>query len=188
MKSVTAQQAWDVLARAERLYAPAEVEAALELMAAAITRDLHDRDPLVMCVMNGGLVPFGKLLPQLQFPLQVDYIHATRYRGETRGGELHWLAGPAVSVRDRALLLIDDILDEGTTLAAIERRFLDGGARSVHKAVLVVKQRPRATPVTVEYAGVDVPDRYVFGYGMDYRGYLRNAPGIYAVSEDEECA
>lgn len=185
---VTAQQAWDVLSRADRLYAAAEVEAALERMAAAITRDLRDREPLVICILNGGVVPFGKLLPLLQFPLDTDYIHATRYRGATRGGELHWLAGPAVPVEGRTLLLVDDILDEGTTLAAIEQRFREGGARDVYKAVLVAKQRQRATPITVDYTGVDVPDRYVFGYGMDFKGFLRNAAGIYAVSADEEHA
>ena len=188
MKSLTAQQAWGVLARADRLYAPGEVEAALERMAAAITRDLRGREPLVVCILNGGVVPFGKLLPQLQLPLDTDYIHATRYRGATRGGELHWLAGPAVPARGRTVLLVDDILDEGATLAAIEQRYRESGADAVYKAVLVVKQRSRVTPISVEYAGVEVPDRYVFGYGMDYKGYLRNAPGVYAVHVDEEHA
>lgn len=153
-------------------------------MAAAITRELAQADPLVICVMNGGLVPFGRLLPQLQFPLQIDYIHATRYGGKLSGGELQWLVSPSHSLRGRTVLLVDDILDEGTTLAGIDTRFRAEGARAVHKAVLINKQRPRTHPVTVEFTGLTVPDRYVFGYGMDYKGYLRNAPGIYAVAEE----
>jgi hypoxanthine phosphoribosyltransferase len=183
VEPVTAQQAWSVLQQADCLYTATQVEAALDTMAAAITQNLEGKDPLVVCVMNGGVIPFGKLLPRLQFPLQVDYIHATRYRGATSGGQLHWIAGPSVPLRGRTVLLIDDILDEGLTLAAIEARFLDEGARNVQKAVLVTKQRSRKVPVHVEYSGLDVPDRYVFGYGMDYKDYLRNAPGIYALAE-----
>lgn len=170
--------------RADCLYRQAQVEAALTSMAAAITRELAQSDPLVICVMNGGLVPFGRLLPQLQFPLQIDYTHATRYGGKLSGGELQWLVSPSQSLRGRTVLLVDDILDEGTTLTAIETRFRAEGAHKVYKAVLVNKQRQRAQPVSVEFAGLTVPDRYVFGYGMDYKGYLRNAPGIYAVVEE----
>ncbi len=155
-------------------------------MAAAISQTLAGKDPLVVCVMNGGMVPFGQLLTHLQFPLQVDYVHATRYNRGLSGGELRWLVSPSVPVQDRVVLLIDDILDEGTTLAAIENRFRQEGASSVQKAVLVVKQRERVVPVRVEYGGVEVPDRYVFGYGMDYKGYLRNAPGIYAVAAQDD--
>lgn len=149
-------------------------------MAGTIVRVLAARNPLLVCIMTGGVVPFGKLLPRLQFPLEIDYVHATRYAGQLAGGELRWKAGPSVDPRGRAVLLVDDIFDEGTTLAAIEQRYVDAGAASVHKAVLVVKRRPRTQNITVDFVGLEVPDRYVFGYGMDYKGYLRNAPGIFA--------
>jgi hypoxanthine phosphoribosyltransferase len=152
-------------------------------MAARMTRTLGDVNPVLVCIMNGGMVPFGKLLPRLQFPLQVDYVHVTRYRERLKGGDLHWLQGPHLAVRGRAVVLVDDILDEGTTLAAIEDRFRKEGAEAVYKAVLIVKNRVRAHDVEVEFAGLEVPNRYVFGYGMDYKGYLRNAPGIYAERE-----
>lgn len=169
-----------MLRRADRLYAPHEIEHALERMAAEITKQLAPHNPLLVCVMTGGVVPFGMLLPRLQFPLQIDYVHATRYANQLTGGELHWRVGPSVAAKGRTILLVDDILDEGATLAAIERRYSQDGAAAVYKAVLVVKQRPRQHDVKIEFAGLDVPDRYVFGYGMDYKGYLRNAPGIYA--------
>lgn len=180
MEHITAEQAWQVLKKSERIYSVAEVEAALDEIAAAITADLHASDPLIVCVMNGGLVPLGMLLPKLAFPLQVDYVHATRYGPHLDGRELQWISGPCQPFEGRVVLLVDDILDEGKTLAAIEQRYLAEGAAKVYKAVLVVKQREREIDIAVEYSGLDVPDRYVFGYGMDYKGYLRNAPGIYA--------
>lgn len=153
-------------------------------MAAAVSRVLHADDPLVVCMMNGGVVLFGKLLPQFNFPLQIDYIHATRYGRRLRGGELDWRAGPFVDPNGRVILLVDDILDEGTTLAAVEAYYRERGAHAVYKAVLVSKDRQRAVDIAVDFVGMSVPDRYVFGYGMDYKGYLRNAPGIYAVADD----
>lgn len=183
---VSAREAWRIYEKADRLFDAQAVKAALDRMAVAISARLCDSDPIVVCLMNGGLVPLGRLLPRFDFPLQVDYVHATRYGERLKGGELDWIAGPFVNSRGRTVLLVDDILDEGATLAAIERRYHDDGAREVLKAVLVVKDRPRSIAITAEFAGLTVPDRYVFGCGMDYKGYLRNAPGIYAVAEESE--
>lgn len=169
-----------MLRQADCLYPADAVEAALDRMAQAITARLGHEDPLLVCIMTGGVVPFGKLLPRLQFPFEIDYVHATRYAGRLQGDQLQWRAGPTQPARDRVVLLVDDILDEGATLAGIEARYRTEGARDVLKAVLVVKQRTRICDVSVEFVGLDVPDRYVFGYGMDYKGYLRNAHGIYA--------
>jgi hypoxanthine phosphoribosyltransferase len=180
VSAITPEQAREVLRKADCLFPAVEVEAALDRMAADITRSLADANPLLVCIMTGGVVPFGKLLPRLTFPMQIDYVHATRYGRQLVGGQLQWLVGPHENPKGRTVLLVDDILDEGTTLAGIEERYRAEGARAVYKAVLVVKNRPRAHDVAVEFAGLPVPDRYVFGYGMDYKGYLRNANGIYA--------
>lgn len=187
MSSITSQQAWEVLQHAECLYSANEIESALDRMASEITQQLAHVNPLIVCVMNGGVVPFGKLLPRLQFPLQMDYVHATRYGNKLHGGQLQWIAGPQENAEGRTVILVDDILDEGTTLAGIETRYRADGASEVYKAILVIKQRKRAHDVKVEFSGVEVPDRYVFGYGMDYKGYLRNASGIFAerVSHEE---
>lgn len=184
MNPINAQQAWEVLQKADRLYSPERVEAAFADMAARINRTLAGTDPLVVCVMTGGVVPFGQLLPRFQFPLQIDYVHATRYGKRLHGGQLQWMAGPHQESRGRVVLLIDDILDEGATLAGIEARYRAEGAREVYKAVLVVKKRPRTHDVKIDFAGLEVPDRYVFGCGMDYKGYLRNIAGIYAEAEE----
>ena len=180
MSSITPEEAWDVLRKADRLYAPDQVEAALDRMARGIQAKLAETNPLLVCIMTGAVVSFGKLLPKLQFPFETDFVHATRYRGKLQGEDLHWRVGPAQNPRDRVVLLVDDILDEGDTLAGIEARYRADGAREVYKAVLVVKRRPRRIQIAIEFEGLEVPDRYVFGYGMDYKGYLRNAPGIFA--------
>jgi hypoxanthine phosphoribosyltransferase len=185
LTTISAQQAWEVLHQADCLHTPEAVETALARMAAQIAQAIDGDDPLVVCVMTGGVVPFGKILPQLHFPLQIDYVHATRYKNRLHGGQLQWISGPHHNPRDRVVLLIDDILDEGATLAGIETRYRGEGAREVYKAVLVVKDRPRKHEVKIEFAGLEVPDRYVFGCGMDYKGYLRNIAGIYAEGKPE---
>lgn len=172
-----------IMAEADCLYTEAEVEAAIAQVAARINAELAESNPVVFCVMNGGLIFSGKLLPQLNFPLEASYLHATRYRNETSGGELFWKAKPEISFIDRDVLIIDDILDEGHTLGAIIDFCRHAGARKVHTAVLIDKLHERkARPgMKADYAGLSCIDRYIFGYGMDYKGYWRNAAGIYAV-------
>ena len=172
-----------VMAEADCLHAEAEVEAAIDAVADRINADLAERNPVVFCVMNGGLIFSGKLLTRLNFPLELSYLHATRYRNETSGGELFWKAKPEISFIDRDVLIIDDILDEGHTLGAIIDFCCHAGAATVHTAVLVDKdhQRKARPDLKADYVGLNCSDRYVFGYGMDYKGYWRNAPGIYAV-------
>ncbi|MCP5419306.1 MAG: hypoxanthine-guanine phosphoribosyltransferase [Gammaproteobacteria bacterium] len=182
--SIDADQARQLLREAELLYPATAVEAALERMAQAITTRLAGQNPLVMVVMNGGLIPAGLLLTRLDFPLQIGYLHATRYRSGTRGGDLQWLAAPSMEVEDRVVLVIDDIFDEGHTLNAIVAELQRLCARSVHIAVLVNKNHERKAPnLAVDFVGLEVPDRYVFGYGMDCHEYWRNARGIYALNE-----
>ena len=172
-----------VMAEADCLYGEAQVEAAIAQVAEAINGELAERNLVVFCVMNGGLIFTGKLLPKLNFPLEVSYLHATRYRSETTGGELFWKAKPELSFLGRDVLIIDDILDEGHTLAAIIDFCRHAGAAAVHTAVLIDKQHQRkARPnYKADYVGLPCEDRFIFGYGMDYKGYWRNAPGIYAV-------
>ncbi len=184
--SVSFETAQAVLARADCLHTIAEVDAAFDRMAASITQQLGDSAPLVICVMQGGLIATGLLLSRLQFPLQVDYIHASRYGGETRGGELDWKVAPHHELKGRTVLLVDDIHDEGITLQAIIDFCEQQGAARVVSAVLVNKLHDRKHAPLADFVGLNVVDRYLFGYGMDYKGYLRNAPGIYAVCSDDE--
>lgn len=177
----------EVLRSADRLHHEADVECALDRMAQEIEAELGGRMPVILGVMIGALIPLGKLLPRLQFPLEVDYIHATRYHRSTRGADLVWLARPQTSLRDRTVLVVDDILDEGRTLAGIIDECHEQGAREVLAAVLVNKHHARRFEgIEANFYGLDVEDRYVFGAGMDYKGYFRNLAGIYAVKQELE--
>ena len=169
--------------QADCLAADATVEAALDRMAAEITARLADANPLVYAVMNGALIFAGRILPRLPFPLEVAYLHATRYGHAIQGTLLDWRVRPTQDLRGRTVLVLDDILDEGHTLKAIIEHLKDEGAAEVLSAVLVHKLHDRkATPgMRADFSGLDIADRFLFGCGMDYKGYWRNAPGIYAV-------
>ncbi|MFK5913096.1 MAG: hypoxanthine-guanine phosphoribosyltransferase [Woeseiaceae bacterium] len=153
----------------------------LDELARKITSDLKDKNPILLCVMTGGLIPTGHLVTRLTFPLQLDYIHATRYQGETSGGELHWVQKPSISLEGRVVLIIDDIFDEGITLREIAAYCKESGASEIHSCVLVNKRHNRKTEYTPTYIGLELEDRYLFGFGMDYKNYLRNTNAIYAV-------
>jgi hypoxanthine phosphoribosyltransferase len=183
--TMTQKDAADMLAVADELYSQREVEQAMDRIAVEITGRLSGEDPIVLSVLNGALIPTGHLLTRLNFPLRQDYVHATRYRGNTDGAELEWIGQPRTSLRDQTVLVIDDILDEGITLAAIVEACREAGAKAVYTAVLVEKLHDRGVGFKADFVGLNVEDRYVFGYGMDYKGYLRNVPAIMAVPLDK---
>jgi hypoxanthine phosphoribosyltransferase len=170
------------------LFTTKDVEAALDRMAVDIGEKLEDKNPVILCVMIGGLIPMGNLLPRLDFPLEVDYVHATRYRGAMNGGELEWIVKPRLNLKGRTVLVVDDILDGGVTLAAILTEIKRMGADEVYSAVLVDKHHNRVPNglQKADFVGLNVDDHFIFGYGMDYKEYLRNAPGIYVVDPEHE--
>ena len=175
----------DVYANATLLYTANEIEAALDRMAIKIHEGLNDKNPVILCVMIGGLVPTANLLLRLDFPLEVDYVHATRYLGNTYGGDIVWKIKPTVDLAKRVVLVVDDILDGGLTLAAIIHEVRALGATAVYSAVLVNKDGPRLPHALqhADFVGLQVDSKYIFGYGMDYQNYLRNAPGIFVVTD-----
>jgi len=178
----------EVYEKSTCLFTTDEVEAALDRMAAMIQEHLSDKNPILLCVMIGGMVPLGNLLPRLDFPLEVDYVHATRYRGETAASELIWKVKPSVDLANRTVLVVDDILDGGLTLSAIIDSVKAMGAAEVYSAVLVDKHHKRVPNglKKADFVGLCVDDHFIFGYGMDYHNYLRNAPGIFVVAPEHE--
>jgi len=180
---IDAQEAWRVLQSAERVLDAGQVDAAIDRLAAQITDALADSAPVVVTVMGGAVVFTGQLLPRLRFPLEFDYIHATRYRDTTRGGTIEWKVLPRTPLAGRTVLVLDDILDEGHTLAAIRDRFLADGAARVLNAVFCEKELGHEKPIRADFVGLTVPDRYVFGFGMDVHGAWRNLPDVYACSD-----
>lgn len=185
---MTNKHARDILQQAELLIPADQVQAALHRVAQQINAALSDTHPLVLSVMGGAVVFSGQLLPLLNFPLDFDYVHVSRYGDARTGGAMHWKVAPHESVRGRVVLLLDDILDEGHTLAALQQRVMELGAARCYSAVLADKQHGKPKPVQADFVGLQLPNRFVFGYGMDIEGAWRNLPAIYAVKNQEaEC-
>ena len=161
------------------------VSEAVARVAREISAALAGSFPLVLCVMRGAVIFAGQLLPQLRFPLEFDYVDLTRYGEATRGGEVSWKVMPGTAVAGRTVLVLDDILDEGRTLAAIRGKLLAAGASRVWYAVLADKDIGREKPVRADFIGLTLPDRYVFGFGMDADGLWRNLPEIYGLNDRE---
>ena len=186
---ITQQQAQSVLENASLIYDAQTISTTIDRMARDIETEVNTTsdDPLpliVISVMNGGLILSGHLLTRLHIPLQVDFIHATRYRNQTSGGDLEWKVEPHQSIKDRRVLIVDDILDEGYTLDEIVKYCHRQEVKKVWTAVLVRKNhsRPRAD-IESDFVGLSVEDQYVFGFGMDYKSYHRNLNAIYAAND-----
>ncbi len=171
-----------VLQQAELLFDAGDIESAIDKLAQRLTERLGDASPLVLCVMQGGLMFTAKIMSLLPLDVEFDYIHATRYGNNTTGDAIEWLAYPNMKLENRTVLILDDILDEGYTLAAIEQYCRDQGARDVISAVLLQKKHDRLKAgMYCDFVALEVDDRYVFGYGMDYKGKLRHLNRIYAI-------
>jgi hypoxanthine phosphoribosyltransferase len=173
--------AWTFLEDSDLIASAAEVQAAVERIAADIQKRLAQAYPLVLAVMGGAVVFAGQILPKLRFPLDFDYIHASRYGAETRGAGVKWRVSPPQEVKGRSVLVLDDILDGGDTMAAIRDRLLELGAKDFQCAVLVEKVLQRKKPIAADFVGLRIQDRFVFGCGMDAKGFWRNLPEIRAM-------
>src|SRR3954468_20968506 len=177
------QKAWAFLENSEPVASAEEVEAAVQRLASEIRSRLSGAYPLVLAVMGGAVVFAGQVLPKLRFPLDFDYIHASRYGAATRGANVEWRVSPPQTVKGRAGVVLDDILDGGDTMAAIRDRLMSVGASSFHCAVLVEKILDRKKPIAADFVGLKIQDRFVFGCGMDAKGFWRNLPEIRAMKE-----
>ena len=164
------------------------VEAAIDRVAVQLSVQLADAYPVVMCIMNGGLVMTSRLLERFEFALQLDYLQVSRYRDGTRGGNLTWRVEPALPLAGRTVLVVDDIFDQGWTMHEVVAKVSSLGAAEVISVVLVDKQVAHDRPLAVDFAALTAPDRYLFGCGMDYRGHWRNLPDIYALPAAPEGA
>ncbi len=170
------------MANSDEIYSAADVSLAIDKLALEITEALSESNPIVMSVMGGAVVFTGQLLPKLNFPLEFDYVQANRYHG-TSGQDLVWRVEPGDNIKGRVVLLLDDILDEGITLAEIKAKCLAIGAKQVLVAVLSEKILDQAKPIKADFVGLKLPNRYVFGCGMDAYGWWRNLPCIRALKD-----
>ncbi|MYM22954.1 hypoxanthine-guanine phosphoribosyltransferase [Duganella sp. FT135W] len=178
-----------LLESAEELFTKQDVDNAVAAMADTLNARYNQPEaeefPLVLGVMGGAVVFTGNLLPQLTFPLEFDYIHVSRYGDEDKGGEVVWKVVPRSNVAGRTVIVLDDILDEGETLAHVKQRLLDMGAKEVILAVFADKAIGKVKPVTADIVGITIPNRFVVGFGMDAYGYWRNLPGLWAINNPD---
>ena len=173
--------AWSFLENSDPVASAQEVEGAIARLADEISTQLGKAYPMILVVMGGAVVFAGQLLPRLRFPMDFDYVHVTRYGAATEGSRIEWRVAPPAGVRGRAVLVLDDILDGGHTMLAVREELLALGAASVQCAVLVEKILSRPKPIRADFVGLRIPDRFVFGCGMDAKGYWRNLPEIRAM-------
>ena len=178
-------KALSLLNDAEQIFDTAAVQQAVENMAKKLNERFNTENgapfPLVLGVMGGAVVFCGQLLTKLTFPLEFDYMHVTRYGGKDQGGSIEWKVIPRSNVEGRTVIVLDDILDEGETLAHVKERLLAMGAAEVVLAVFAEKEIGKTKPVQADYVGLTLPNKFVVGYGMDAYGYWRNLPGIWAI-------
>jgi len=170
------------LENADLLYDELEIKQAIESLAKLIGKECSEDIPVVLTVMNGALVFAGQLIPYLNFPLELDYIHATRYEDGIEGRRITWLAKPKINLSGRNVIILDDILDQGITLKTIVEACYAEGARKVKTAVLLEKDLPEEKPIAADFVGLKAPNHYVFGFGMDIYGLWRNLPVIYGLN------
>jgi hypoxanthine phosphoribosyltransferase len=176
-------EAWAFLENSDTIASAEEVQSAVRRIAGEIQERLSDAYPLVLAVMGGAVVFAGQVLPLLRFPLDFDYIHASRYGAATRGAGVDWKVSPPGLAKGRTVLVLDDILDHGETMSVIRERLLELGATRFHCAVLVEKTLGMQKPIKPDFVGLTIPDRFVFGCGMDAKGFWRNLPEIRAMKE-----
>lgn len=176
-----------VQANADCLYSREQIEHAIGRLAEEMDRELADSNPLFICIMNGGLAFTASLSMRFSFPLEMDYLHLSRYQGALEGGQVHWHAKPKTSLKNRTVVLLDDILDLGVSLQAAKDFCESAGATKVVSAVLLKKNLRSGKQLTQsDFFALECPDLYVFGYGMDYKNYLRNLNAIYVFNEEKK--
>ena len=186
MEELTHQDIIQVRENADVLISEQEINQAIDVVAKDIESTLDSEVPIILCVMKGGLMFTSALMQRISSPMILDYVHVDRYRNKTQGVSIHWHKEPDTSLKDQTVIIVDDILDEGYTLQELIAYCQAKGAKKVLSAVLLKKKLSNApTSVTPDFIGLEVTDRYVFGWGMDYKGYLRNLSSIYAIAEND---
>jgi len=186
LEVMTTELTQEKITQADCLYDLNDINQALDKIATQLNRHYAGMKPVLLCVMKGALVTMGQLLPKLSFPLEIDYIHASRYGDNLEGGDINWHHKPKTALTNRDIILIEDIVDRGETLNVLRDFCMENKAKSVTCVTLVNKVDVEQSCQPAEFVGLNVPNRYVFGFGMDYQGDARQLPGIYALAESEQ--
>lgn len=169
---------------AKKIISSAEVEQAIAKIAAQLQPIVDEGKCVLLGVMLGAMLPLTRLSQLLHGDFMLDTCHATRYQSGLSGKELSWLKQPSVDLTDCTVIVVDDIFDQGITLEAVVAAATSNQAKRVYSAVLASKLHDRQlSDYRPDFCALTVPDRYVFGCGMDYRGHWRHLPDIYALRD-----
>jgi len=185
--NITPEYINKVFEKSKLIITPEELQDSIDIMAKDMDKDLHDKNPILLTVMNGALFFAAELAQRLNFPLELDYCHATRYQGETAGSlVVNWIKQPSIDLAGRHIVVLDDILDGGITLKEVVHYCNNMGAKKTDTAVMLDKPAARIEGglSKATYFGLEIPNDYVFGMGLDYHNYLRNVHGIYQVAPE----
>ncbi len=151
----------------------------LDQIAAQISKDYRDRELTVIAVLNGSLIFIADLLRRIPLPLKLDCLSVASYHGKAQTSqEVIFKQVGLPDVADRNILLLDDILDSGHTLAAIREKLKTANPRSIRICVLLSKKKERTRQVDADYVGFEIEDEFVVGYGLDFMEQYRNLPYI----------
>lgn len=171
----------ELISKSSVIYSEIEIKIVIQNIADQVNQTIKTDDLYVLCVMNGALIFAGQLLPRLEKNIQYSYVHATRYTSSLTGGPIHWLVKPPIDIEGKTVLILDDILDEGITLREIAATCLAMKAKAIFTAVLFDKEIAKEKSYLPNFIGLKVPNRFVFGYGLDCKGLGRNLPHLYAL-------
>jgi len=169
------------------IYTAEEIDAALQKLAAELQPIVAEGDVVLLGIMMGAMVPLVRISQLLDGDFQLDTCHATRYEAGLEGKELAWVKQPGLDMHGKTVIVFDDIFDQGITLEAVVAACQANGAAKVVSAVLATKDHEdQRSDYRPDFSALMVPNRYVFGYGMDYKHHWRHLPEIYALDEGAE--
>lgn len=171
-----------VMHSATEIISAVEIDNALDRLSAEIAEQVADSNPTILAVMQGGVFAATELCRRFTFPYRFDFVHGSRYGDKLEGGDLNWRVPPSANLAGGTVVIVDDILDRGLTLADLQTQLAEIGVKRVYSVVLVSKRlhEPVDRPV-VDFVGLEADDIFLFGCGMDYKGYWRGLSSLFAV-------
>jgi len=174
-----------ILSRSQLIYSHEEIVSAIDLLAGKLNRQFKNKKALILPVLTGAIPFIGMLLPRLSFTIEVNYFHVSRYQNNVGTNQIRITHQPSPeSVLNQEVLVVDDILDVGITLKLINEQLMTMKPKSITNVVLFEKQLDIKKEIFAHYVGLDVPDAYVFGFGLDFNGAGRNIPDLYSFNEE----
>lgn len=164
-----------------------QIQTAIRQVAGDINKDYADRDPVFICILNGAFMFGADLFKEIDFPCQISFVKMASYVGTESSGKIRYLIGlnENENLYDRDVIIVEDIVDTGKTLMSILPQIVEKKPRKIEVATLLFKPDAYTTDYPIKYRGLDIPNDFIVGYGLDYDGYGRNLRDIYVLSEEE---